>query len=126
MDNAKYKYWLSVYTDYLIEDISDELVMEYEITRPDDTVDEYTVEEEHVIQLIEYWIDNYTMGNHKCKEIVDNLCYDIFDIDTNYGTRPESWKQSAWWALDGAIHTDANIKSIFSATNIKLQMLWEK
>ena len=31
MDEAKNRYWTSVYTDYLIEDISDELVNDYEV-----------------------------------------------------------------------------------------------
>ena len=132
MDEAKYRYWSSVYTDYLIGDISDELVDEYEgdrasISKVDmQNSDEFTVDEDYVMQLIEYWIDNYTMGNHKCKEIIDNLSYDIFEEDDEYGVRPDGWKQAGVWALDHAIHNDDNIQAIYKMTNEKLQELWKK
>jgi len=124
MDEAKYRYWSSVYTDYLIGDISDELVEEYEGKK--NVTDEFTVDEDYVMQLIEYWIDNYTMGNHKCKEIIDNLSYDIFEEDDEYGVRPDGWKQAGVWALDHAIHNDDNIQAIYKMTNEKLQELWKK
>ena len=124
MDEAKYRYWSSVYTDYLIGDISDELVDEYEGNK--NVSDEFTVDEDYVMQLIEYWIDNYTMGNHKCKEIIDNLSYDIFEEDDEYGVRPDGWKQAGVWALDHAIHNDDNIQAIYKMTNEKLQELWKK
>ena len=129
MDEAKYRYWSSVYTDYLIEDISDELVNEYETDNPTNEAnanDEFVVEEAYVMQLIEYWIDNYTMGNHKCKEIIDNLSYDIFEDDDEFGVRPDGWKQAGVWALDHAIHNDDNIQAIYKMTNEKLQELWKK
>jgi hypothetical protein len=126
MDEAKYRYWTNEYSDHLIEDVSDEMVIEYEEGVAGEVVDEFIVEEDYVMQLIEYWIDNYTMGNHKCKEIVDNLDYDIFEIDMEFGTRPDSWKQAGVWALDHAIHTDDNIQAIYKLTNEKLQELWKK
>ena len=126
MDEAKYRYWSTVYTDYLIEDVSDELVLEYEEGVAGEVVDEFIVEEDYVMQLIEYWIDNYTMGNHKCKEIIDNLSYDIFEDDDEFGVRPDSWKQAGVWALDHAIHNDDNIQVIYKMTNEKLQKLWKK
>ena len=126
MDEAKYRYWSTVYTDYLIEDVSDELVNEYEEGVAGEVVDEFIVEEDYVMQLIEYWIDNYTMGNHKCKEIIDNLSYDIFEDDDEFGVRPDSWKQAGVWALDHAIHNDDNIQAIYKMTNEKLQKLWKK
>ena len=103
MDEAKYRYWAKEYSDHLIEDVSDEMVFEYEEGVAGKIVNEFVVEEDYVMQLIEYWIDNYTMGNNKCKEIVDNLDYDIFEIDMEFGTRPDSWKQAGVWALDHAI-----------------------
>ena len=124
MDEAKYRYWSSVYTDYLIGDISDELVDEYEGNK--NVSDEFTVDEDYVMQLIEYWIDNYTMGNPKCREIIDNLSYDIFEEDNEYGVRPDGWKQAGVWALDHAIHNDDNIQAIYKMTNEKLQELWKK
>jgi hypothetical protein len=124
MDEAKYRYWSSVYTDYLIGDISDELVDEYEGNK--NVSDEFVVDEDYVMQLIEYWIDNYTMGNFKCKEIIDNLSYDIFEEDDEYGVRPDGWKQAGVWALDHAIHNDDNIQAIYKMTNEKLQELWKK
>lgn len=129
MDEAKYRYWSSVYTDYLIEDISDELVNEYETDNPTNEAnanDEFVVEEDYVMQLIEYWIDNYTMSNPKCKEIIDNLSYDIFEDDDEFGVRPDGWKQAGVWALDHAIHNDDNIQAIYKMTNEKLQELWKK
>ena len=129
MDEAKYRYWSSVYTDYLIEDISDELVNEYETDNPTNEAnanDEFVVEEDYVMQLIEYWIDNYTMSNPKCKEIIDNLNYDIFEDDDEFGVRPDGWKQAGVWALDHAIHNDDNIQAIYKITNEKLQKLWKK
>ena len=126
MDEAKYRYWSSVYTDYLIGDISDELVNEYEEGVVGEVVDEFVVDEDYVRQLIEYWIDNYTMGNFKCKEIIDNLSYDIFEEDDEYGVRPDGWKQAGVWALDHAIHNDDNIQAIYKMTNEKLQELWKK
>ena len=126
MDEAKYRYWSTVYTDYLIEDVSDELVNEYEEGVAGEVVDEFIVEEDYVMQLIEYWIDNYTMGNPKCKEIIDNLSYDIFEDDDEFGVRPDSWKQAGVWALDHAIHNDDNIQTIYKMTNEKLQKLWKK
>ena len=126
MDEAKYRYWSTVYTDYLIEDVSDELVNEYEEGVAGEVVDEFIVEEDYVMQLIEYWIDNYTMGNPKCKEIIDNLSYDIFEDDNEFGVRPDSWKQAGVWALDHAIHNDDNIQAIYKMTNEKLQKLWKK
>ena len=126
MDEAKYRYWSSVYTDYLIEDISDELVNEYEEGVAGEVVDEFIVEEDYVMQLIEYWIDNYTMSNPKCKEIIDNLSYDIFEDDHEFGVRPDGWKQAGVWALDHAIHNDDNIQAIYKMTNEKLQELWKK
>ena len=129
MDEAKYRYWSSVYTDYLIGDISDELVNEYETDNPTNEAnanDEFVVDEDYVRQLIEYWIDNYTMGNFKCKEIIDNLSYDIFEEDDEYGVRPDGWKQAGVWALDHAIHSDDNIQAIYKMTNEKLQELWKK
>ena len=126
MDEAKYRYWSTVYTDYLIEDVSDELVLEYEEGVAGEVVDEFIVEEDYVMQLIEYWIDNYTMGNHKCKEIIDNLSYDIFEDDNEFGVRPDSWKQAGVWALDHAIHNNDNIQAIYKMTNEKLQKLWKK
>ena len=129
MDEAKYRYWTSVYTDYLIEDISDELVNEYETDNPTNEAnanDEFVVEEDYVMQLIEYWIDNYTMSNPKCKEIIDNLSYDIFEDDDEFGVRPDGWKQAGVWALDHAIHNDDNIQAIYKMTNEKLQELWKK
>jgi len=126
MDEAKYRYWSTVYTDYLIEDVSDELVNEYEEGVAGEVVDEFIVEEDYVMQLIEYWIDNYTMGNPKCKEIIDNLSYDIFEDDDEFGVRPDSWKQAGVWALDHAIHNDDNIQAIYKMTNEKLQKLWKK
>ena len=129
MDEAKYRYWSSVYTDYLIEDISDELVNEYETDNPTNEAnanDEFVVEEDYVMQLIEYWIDNYTMSNTKCKEIIDNLSYDIFEDDDEFGVRPDGWKQAGVWALDHAIHNDDNIQAIYKMTNEKLQELWKK
>ena len=126
MDEAKYRYWTSVYTDYLIDDISDELVNEYEEGVAGEVVDEFIVEEDYVRQLIEYWIDNYTMGNPKCKEIIDNLSYDIFEDDDEFGVRPDGWKQAGVWALDHAIHNDDNIQAIYKMTNEKLQKLWKK
>ena len=126
MDEAKYRYWSSVYTDYLIEDISDELVNEYEEGVAGEVVDEFIVEEDYVMQLIEYWIDNYTMSNPKCKEIIDNLSYDIFEDDDEFGVRPDGWKQAGVWALDHAIHNDDNIQAIYKMTNEKLQELWKK
>ena len=129
MDEAKYRYWSSVYTDYLIEDISDELVNEYETDNPTNEAnanDEFVVEEDYVMQLIEYWIDNYTMSNPKCKEIIDNLSYDIFEDDDEFGVRPDGWKQAGVWALDHAIHNDDNIQAIYKITNEKLQKLWKK
>ena len=126
MDEAKYRYWSSVYTDYLIDDISDELVNEYEEGVAGEVVDEFIVEEDYVMQLIEYWIDNYTMSNPKCKEIIDNLSYDIFEDDDEFGVRPDGWKQAGVWALDHAIHNDDNIQAIYKMTNEKLQELWKK
>ena len=129
MDEAKNRYWTSVYTDYLIEDISDELVNEYETDNPTNEAnanDEFVVEEDYVMQLIEYWIDNYTMSNPKCKEIIDNLSYDIFEDDDEFGVRPDGWKQAGVWALDHAIHNDDNIQAIYKMTNEKLQELWKK
>jgi len=102
------------------------MVLEYEESVADKVVNEFVVEEDYVMQLIEYWIDNYTMGNNKCKEIVDNLDYDIFEIDMEFGTRPDSWKQAGVWALDHAIHTNDNIEAIYKMTNEKLQELWKK
>ena len=126
MDEAKYRYWTKEYSEDLIEDVSDEMVVEYEEGVAGEVVNEFVVEEDYVMQLIEYWIDNYTMGNHKCKEIVDNLDYDIFEIDMEFGTRPDSWKQAGVWALDHAIHTNDNIEAIYKLTNEKLQKLWKK
>lgn len=126
MDEAKYRYWTKEYSDHLIEDVSDEMVLEYEEGVAGEVVNEFVVEEDYVMQLIEYWIDNYTMGNNKCKEIVDNLDYDIFEIDMEFGTRPDSWKQAGVWALDRAIHTNDNIEAIYKMTNEKLQELWKK
>ena len=126
MDEAKYRYWSTVYTDYLIEDVSDELVLEHEEGVAGEVVDAFIVEEDYVMQLIEYWIDNYTMGNHKCKEIIDNLSYDIFEDDNEFGVRPDSWKQAGVWALDHAIHNNDNIQAIYKMTNEKLQKLWKK
>ena len=126
MDEAKYRYWTKEYSDHLIEDVSDEMVLEYEEGVAGEVVNEFVVEEDYVMQLIEYWVDNYTMGNNKCKEIVDNLDYDIFEIDMEFGTRPDSWKQAGVWALDHAIHTDDNIQAIYKMTNEKLQRLWKK
>ena len=126
MDEAKYRYWTKEYSEDLIEDVSDEMVLEYEEGVAGEVVNEFVVEEDYVMQLIEYWIDNYTMGNHKCKEIVDNLDYDIFEIDMEFGTRPDSWKQAGVWALDRAIHTNDNIEAIYKMTNEKLQKLWKK
>jgi|TARA_B100001094_G_scaffold180896_1_gene175269 hypothetical protein len=126
MDEAKYRYWTKEYSDHLIEDVSDEMVLEYEEGVAGEVVNEFVVEEDYVMQLIEYWVDNYTMGNNKCKEIVDNLDYDIFEIDMEFGTRPDSWKQAGVWALDHAIHTDDNIQAIYKLTNEKLQELWKK
>ena len=126
MDEAKYRYWAKEYSDHLIEDVSDEMVLEYEEGVAGEVVNEFVVEEDYVMQLIEYWVDNYTMGNNKCKEIVDNLDYDIFEIDMEFGTRPDSWKQAGVWALDHAIHTDDNIQAIYKLTNEKLQELWKK
>ena len=108
MDEAKYRYWSSVYTDYLIGDISDELVNEYEEGVAGEVVDEFIVEEEYVNELIGYWIDNFTMGNFKCKEIIENLSYDIFEEDDEFGVRPDSWEQAGMWALEHAIHNDDN------------------
>jgi len=126
MDEAKYRYWAKEYSDHLIEDVSDEMVFEYEQNVADKVVNEFVVEEDYVMQLIEYWIDNYTMGNHKCKEIIDNLSYDIFEDDDEFGVRPDSWKQAGVWALDHAIHTNDNIEAIYKMTNEKLQELWKK
>lgn len=129
MDEAKNRYWTSVYTDYLIEDISDELVNEYETDNPTNEAnanDEFVVDEDYVRQLIEYWIDNYTMSNPKCKEIIDNLSYDIFEDDDEFGVRPDGWKQAGVWALDHAIHNDDNIQAIYKMTNEKLQELWKR
>ncbi len=126
MDEAKYRYWTKEYSDHLIEDVSDEMVLEYEEGVAGEVVNEFVVEEDYVMQLIEYWIDNFTMGNNKCKEIVDNLDYDIFEIDMEFGTRPDSWKQAGVWALDHAIHNNDNIQSIYKLTNEKLQKLWKK
>ena len=126
MDEAKNRYWTSVYTDYLIDDISDELVNEYTEGVAREVVDEFIVEEDYVRQLIEYWIDNYTMGNPKCKEIIDNLSYDIFEDDHEFGVRPDGWKQAGVWAMDHAIHNDDNIQAIYKITNEKLQKLWKK
>jgi len=126
MDEAKYRYWSTVYTDYLIEDVSDELVNEYEEGVAGEVVDEFIVEEDYVMQLIEYWIDNYTMSNPKCKEIIDNLSYDIFEDDDEFGVRPDGWKQAGVWALDHAIHNSDNIQAIYKMTNEKLQKLWKR
>jgi len=126
MDEAKYRYWTKEYSDHLIEDVSDEMVFEYEENVAGKVVNEFVVEEDYVMQLIEYWIDNYTMGNNKCKEIVDNLDYDIFEEDDEYGVRPDGWKQAGVWALDHAIHTNDNIEAIYKMTNEKLQDLWKK
>ena len=129
MDEAKYRYWSTVYTDYLIEDVSDELVNEYETDNPTNEAnanDEFVVEEDYVMQLIEYWIDNYTMSNPKCKEIIDNLSYDIFENDDEFGVRPDGWKQAGVWALDHAIHNSDNIQAIYKMTNEKLQKLWKR
>ena len=129
MDEAKYRYWSTVYTDYLIEDVSDELVNEYETDNPTNEAnanDEFVVEEDYVMQLVEYWIDNYTMGNPKCKEIIDNLSYDIFEDDDEFGVRPDGWKQAGVWALDHAIHNSDNIQAIYKMTNEKLQKLWKR
>jgi hypothetical protein len=126
MDEAKYRYWAKEYSDHLIEDVSDEMVFEYEENVAGKVVNEFVVEEDYVMQLIEYWIDNYTMGNHKCKEIIDNLSYDIFEDDDEFGVRPDSWKQAGVWALDRAIHTNDNIEAIYKMTNEKLQKLWKK
>jgi hypothetical protein len=126
MDEAKYRYWAKEYSDHLIEDVSDEMVFEYEENVAGKVVNEFVVEEDYVMQLIEYWIDNYTMGNHKCKEIIDNLSYDIFEDDDEFGVRPDSWKQAGVWALDHAIHTNDNIEAIYKMTNEKLQKLWKK
>ena len=124
MDKAKYRYWTSVYADYLISDISDELVENYEGGA--NVTDEFEVEEEYVNELIDYWIDNFTMGSHKCKEVIDNLSYDIFEDDDEYGVRPDSWEQAGMWALDHAIHHNDNIQAIYKMTNEKLQELWKK
>lgn len=130
MDEAKYRYWTSVYTDYLIGDISDELVNEYEGDRASiskkQNSDEFIVDEDYVMQLIEYWIDNYTMGTYKCREIIDNLSYDIFEDDDEFGVRPDGWKQAGVWALEHAIHNNDNIQAIYKMTNEKLQELWKK
>jgi len=124
MDEAKYRYWTSVYADYLINDISDELVENYEGGA--NVTDEFEVEEEYVNELIDYWIDNFTMGSYKCKEVIDNLSYDIFEDDDEYGVRPDSWEQAGMWALDHAIHHNDNIQAIYKMTNEKLQELWKK
>ena len=122
----KYKYYSDEYAQEMIEDVSAQLVLEYEEGVAGEVVDEFIVEQDYVSKLIEYWIDNKTIPTNDCKTIVDNLEYDIFEDHEFYEARPNSWRQAGQWALDNAIHTDENIETIYQVTNKKLQKLWKK
>lgn len=122
----KYKYYSDEYAQEMIEEVVDQLVLEYEEGVAGEVVDEFVVTNDYVSQLIEYWIDNKTIPTNDCKVIVDNLNFNIFEEHEFYEDRPNSWRQAGQWALDDAIHTDENIEAIYQLTNKKLQKLWKK
>ena len=122
----KYKYYSDEYAQEMIEEVADQLVLEYEEGVAGEVVDEFVVTNDYVSQLVEYWIDNKTIPTDDCKVIVDNLNFDIFEEHEFYEDRPKSWRQAGQWALDDAIHTDENIEAIYQLTNKKLQELWKK
>jgi polyhydroxyalkanoate synthesis regulator phasin len=84
------------------------------------------VEEDYVSQLIEQWIKDQAIYLDTSKAIVENLNYDIFEEHEYYEERPKDWFQACEWALEGAIHTDLSIQTIYRITNEKLQKLWKK
>ena len=122
----KYKYYSDEYAQEMIEDVSTQLVLEYEEGVAGEVVDEFVVTNDYVSQLVEYWIDNKTIPTSDCKTIVDNLSFDIFEEHEYYEERPKDWFQACEWALEGAIHTDLSIQTIYRVTNEKLQKLWKK
>ena len=125
MDNAKYRYWQAEYSDLMIESVSESLVLQAE-SSPEFSVDEFIVEQDYVSQLIEQWINDQAIYLDTSKAIVENLNYDIFEEHEYYEERPKDWFQACEWALEGAIHTDLSIQTIYRITNEKLQKLWKK
>ena len=126
MDEAKYRYWTKEYSDHLIEDVSDEMVLEYEEGVAGEVVNEFVCEEDYVMQLIEQWINDQSIYLDTAKAIVENLDFDIFEEHEYYEEKPKDWFQACEWALELAIHTDDNIQAIYKMTNEKLQRLWKK
>ena len=125
MDSAKYRYWRDEYSDLMIESVSNSLVLEAE-SSPEFSVEEFIVEQDFVSQLIEQWIKDQAIYLDTSKAIVENLNYDIFEEHEYYEERPKDWYQACEWALEGAIHTELNIETIYRITNEKLQKLWKK
>lgn len=56
-------------------------------------------DEDELQRYVDEYLYNIGIYNHEAREIVDNLKYDIFQVDSNYGERAKSWQEAAQFAI---------------------------
>lgn len=56
-------------------------------------------DEDELQRYIDEYIYNVGTYNYEAREIVDNLKYDIFEVDQHYGERARSWQEAAQFAI---------------------------
>lgn len=84
-NNMNVEYYEKKYLNEIIDSLTDQA----DFINDDEELDNYVNE----------YIYNVGTYNHEAREIVDNLKYDIFQVDSNYGERARSWQEAAQFAI---------------------------
>lgn len=79
------QYWRDKYFNEMLDDITDQA----DFISNEDELDRYVNE----------YLYNIGIYDYEAKEIVENLKYDIFDIDNYYLHRPDNWQEAARFAI---------------------------
>ena len=79
----------------------------------------YEFEEWHIGDHIGHFAENACMYNDECKEIIDQLDYDIWSDDPMTGERANSLACAAIWALEGALYEIDIHEQIKNKLNLK-------
>ena len=79
-----------MYTDDIVHGFNDEIWLAFHQGEISDFDEYYEYKRD--------WIDNAVIYTHKCKEIIDELNYDVFEDHDLFG-RAENYHQAAFAAL---------------------------
>jgi hypothetical protein len=84
-NNMNVEYYEKKYLNEMIDSLTDQA--------------DFINDQDDLERYVNEYLYNVGMYNHEAREIVGNLKYDIFEVDSNYGERANSWQEAAQYAI---------------------------